>query len=802
MNNSEPTLPPAFCHAADFDMAFDKAISPVEGWLAREEAELLYRAARHARSGRIVEVGAYRGRSTVALALGSRDGAGLPVFSVDPHAHWTGPGGGQYGPADREAFYRTVLSTDIAPWSHLVGLRSVDAARAVDGPLAVLFIDGDHRYAAVMQDLRAWAPKLAPDGLLLMDDVSDSFDGPRRALQDLLRDGWTMACEPVGKVVALRPPRLSGDPGSIAPASVGGIRLQRAQELVTASRLDLGAKHLYARHERAGRSSAWARRVYLGHLQIWNGFFEHVPRKRSPEDFLSSFDRVLQDTAASPEEGLDTVVPVTLDGSPLNGAHRVAAAVLHGRKVRTMPLEVVPANARYDGNYFDHLVATRGDGGEPRLVLSMALEFIRIAPACQVVVLFPHVRSRRVEVDELLARHGRTVWAFDRQYVDVRSQRALVRLLYEGEQWLGDASNGFAGAASKADPCFQPGVDVRFVLLQPFEGADLTAMKRDVRALFDVGNHCVHVTDTVPECDRILRTTWDTPAFDLYQRTLQQWMPAFAAQFGAFRAAVVAAGREEEVVVTGSAVLALFGLRDSADMDHLHLGPPVVVAQRDDIGSHDAYVATYPAAVAELVLDPAWHLVVDGVRFLRPAGLRAFKAKRGEPKDHDDLVLLAQIDGIAADPPAEWPAGATLWIVDAGDGRAEHISRLLGLRNVDPHALRVVVGWAEATRADEPALLGADAGPELSAPEIAHRLHRRPGTRVLVISDGLPQENGLLGLAALVPKHEALVMRWRDIEGWRETFLQGLASFAGLPADASWVSSAQEHWDLAASKAP
>ena len=159
---------------------------------------------------------------------------------------------------------------------------------------------------------------------------------------------------------------------------------------------------------------------------------------------------------------------------------------------------------------------------------------------------------------------------------------------------------------------------------------------------------------------------------------------------------------------------------------------------------------------------------------------------------------MARIDGIATESAAEWPAGATLWIVDAGGGRAEHVARLLGMRDVAPQVLRVVVGWAEATRADGPALLGADATPALTAEEIAQRLHRWPGTRVLVISDGLAEGSGLRGLAALVPQHEALVMPWRDIEGWRETFLEGLASFAGLPSDAAWVSRAQEHWEPAA----
>ena len=66
-----------------------------DGWLTADEAQgLAALAANTDSSDVIVEIGSYRGRSTIALALGSR---GASVFAVDPHEHLTGPLGGEFG---------------------------------------------------------------------------------------------------------------------------------------------------------------------------------------------------------------------------------------------------------------------------------------------------------------------------------------------------------------------------------------------------------------------------------------------------------------------------------------------------------------------------------------------------------------------------------------------------------------------------------------------------------------------------------------------------------------------------------
>src|SRR4051794_41857731 len=62
-------------------------IADIPGWLTDEEGEALYDLARRCRGdGAIVEIGSWKGKSTVCLGLGSQAGASVPIYAIDPHA--------------------------------------------------------------------------------------------------------------------------------------------------------------------------------------------------------------------------------------------------------------------------------------------------------------------------------------------------------------------------------------------------------------------------------------------------------------------------------------------------------------------------------------------------------------------------------------------------------------------------------------------------------------------------------------------------------------------------------------------
>ena len=66
----------------------------------------------------------------------------------------------------------------------LRGDSVVMAKKVKDGSLDFVFIDADHRYEAVMQDLAAWVPKLKEGGMLCGHDIH--LPGVRRAVEEKL----------------------------------------------------------------------------------------------------------------------------------------------------------------------------------------------------------------------------------------------------------------------------------------------------------------------------------------------------------------------------------------------------------------------------------------------------------------------------------------------------------------------------------------------------------------------------------------------------------------------------------------
>lgn len=61
---------------------------------------------------------------------------------------------------------------------------------SLTGSIAMLHIDGNHRYDHVCRDIHLWAPLVVPGGWVLLDDYVWAFgDGPKRAGDELLSTG-------------------------------------------------------------------------------------------------------------------------------------------------------------------------------------------------------------------------------------------------------------------------------------------------------------------------------------------------------------------------------------------------------------------------------------------------------------------------------------------------------------------------------------------------------------------------------------------------------------------------------------
>jgi predicted O-methyltransferase YrrM len=160
---------------------FAKHLFAIPTHLTVQERLMLFQTALALPQGfSVVEIGSYLGASTAFLGFAAFQRAGF-VHAVDP---WTNDAMGAEGERNTWAEFRR----NTEPFEHFIvphkGLSADIQAR--EGTIAcdMLFIDGDHSYAAVVTDLRSWLPSLRPGGVLAMHDI-DSPD-VKRAFDEIV----------------------------------------------------------------------------------------------------------------------------------------------------------------------------------------------------------------------------------------------------------------------------------------------------------------------------------------------------------------------------------------------------------------------------------------------------------------------------------------------------------------------------------------------------------------------------------------------------------------------------------------
>lgn len=146
-------------------------LTSVDGWLHPKEAQLLYRLASECRArGAIVEIGSWKGKSTICLARGSLAGGKAKIHAIDPHTGspehareigvvWT-----------FDEFRRNVekagMNEMVTP--HVDFSSAV--AKTFDEPVELIFIDGLHEYEGVKIDFDDWFPKVVEHGHMAFHD--------------------------------------------------------------------------------------------------------------------------------------------------------------------------------------------------------------------------------------------------------------------------------------------------------------------------------------------------------------------------------------------------------------------------------------------------------------------------------------------------------------------------------------------------------------------------------------------------------------------------------------------------------
>jgi MMP 1-O-methyltransferase len=135
--------------------------------------------------GAIVEIGSFKGKSTVALAtMAKKYGLG-PVVAIDPHQGlaYLGPDAPQQSPTFDE-FLGNVRSAGLDANVEVQRAYSRDVAKTWSRPIRLLWIDGDHSYEGCKEDFDLFSPFLADGAVVAFHDALNAVEGPIRVFTE------------------------------------------------------------------------------------------------------------------------------------------------------------------------------------------------------------------------------------------------------------------------------------------------------------------------------------------------------------------------------------------------------------------------------------------------------------------------------------------------------------------------------------------------------------------------------------------------------------------------------------------
>ncbi len=259
-----------------------------------------------------------------------------------------------------------------------------------------------------------------------------------------------------------------------------------ARELLSVLRFDLFAKLYYIRHRSADPDEAMA--VYSGHIRAFNPDLREPGRsdKTTLEAFVGTFNQLIDAFANGDFDETLSLIPIGEGNVILDGAHRIAALASRGKSVTIARFPGVRAH-HFTYEYF------MKRGLSFALCDKIAEEMTHWMADLKAVCLWPSVRQKGKAVEALAAKYP--VGYLRPVKMGFTAMVDFVVEIYGHQPWTREP----LAVRDKASHCCGRSGEMMLLLIDAPYGDELMETKEEIRAMYGIGNHSLHITDTQGE---------------------------------------------------------------------------------------------------------------------------------------------------------------------------------------------------------------------------------------------------------------------------------------------------------------
>jgi len=408
-----------------------------------------------------------------------------------------------------------------------------------------------------------------------------------------------------------------------------------SKKLLTWNRLDLAFKLFYLNNKKINPKLALE--VYREDIkaQTLGEFTEYGNEllKNNFDTYIKSFSNTLNNIQENGFDKKKTLIPLSSDQSLINGSHRVSSAIYLEKEVYCITTEADKLVADYQ-YFFKRDVSNE-------LLEIVVQEFIKYsADNIYIAFLWPSGKENK---DRSEKEFSNIVYKKEIK-LNAKGAFNLLFELYKHMDWIGNEKNGFQGINQKLIECFPSFNKFTVLIFQEDNLEQVQIIKKNVRKIHNIGFSSIHITDYKEEAIRISNLLLNKNglhflnfANPLKYKMIYNELNIFNSFLNKNKI------NKNEVLIDGSVILTLYGLRNNEDIDYLLLEHKEIKLQDIRFENHDSELKYHKINKNELITNQKYYFQYMGFKFISFEQLFYMKQNRAEEKDINDCNMMKSL---------------------------------------------------------------------------------------------------------------------------------------------------------------
>lgn len=150
-----------------------------EGHISEKEARFLSLLPFLDFPGEILEIGSFKGKSTIVLARAAQIAGMNKIYACDPLSFPASTDPTDHQPEQLpKTFQKNIEKNGLKEFIQFSKMKSEELSRTWKLPIKALWIDGDHTLEGANHDYHLFKKHLVPGAIIAYHDVLHDFDGP------------------------------------------------------------------------------------------------------------------------------------------------------------------------------------------------------------------------------------------------------------------------------------------------------------------------------------------------------------------------------------------------------------------------------------------------------------------------------------------------------------------------------------------------------------------------------------------------------------------------------------------------